>query len=167
MDVRYHATELSVVSRPTFLRWCESVSGTCPVLVKSKVEERQLFVRRFCHGDSAAKLWIRLFIGSQPGHWYCLQRTDYLCHSRFSGRGRTETGRLDCESRHLLYQQEIWKPTTARYGTPGSYFRKISISSAHRATGRRWRRRNLPGCSGRWSGKDWCSRTIGRQSGSL
>ena len=33
--------------------------------------------------------------------------TDYLCHSRFSGRGRTETGRLDCESRHLLYQQEI------------------------------------------------------------
>ena len=42
--------------------------------VKSKndsysfVEERQLFVRRFCHGDSAAKLWIRLFIGSQPGH---------------------------------------------------------------------------------------------------
>ena len=31
-------------------------------------KERQLFVRRFCHGDSAAKLWIRLFIGSQPGH---------------------------------------------------------------------------------------------------
>ena len=37
-------------------------------LSKVKSKNEQLFVRRFCHGDSAAKLWIRLFIGSQPGH---------------------------------------------------------------------------------------------------